>query len=112
MIELNEVGVEKLWGDYDIMQLIYAVDAFDKVRCIFEDEENLKSPEARIQLLRIHKLLFKQLSTGSPLSDDETDELSLLISEADTTIFEIIEELEKIRKALRPFKAYSYNLSI
>lgn len=104
MIKLNKEGFEELCDNYDPMQLICAIDALDEVQCIFRDEEAFKSPEVRIQLLRIHELIFKQLCEGLSLSDEEVDELSLLIGEADMTMFEIIDELEKIREALRPLR--------
>ena len=102
MINLNKEGLEELLDDYDTMQIIHAVDALDKVRYIIGDDEDFKPPEVRIQLLRIHKLALKQLSEGLTLTDEEIDELSLLIDEADMTVFGMIEELEKIMAALRP----------
>ena len=84
------------------MQLLYAVDALDKVRYIVGDEDDFKPPEIRRQLLKIHKLALKQLGEGLTLTDEEVEELSDLIDEVDMTVFDMIEQLRKIREALRP----------
>jgi hypothetical protein len=102
LIKLNEEGIEHLWNNYDTMQLLYAFDALDNVRGIISDDDDFRPPEIRSQLLRIHKLASKRLTGGYRLSDEEVKELSDLVNEVDMTVFGMIEELEKIMKALRP----------
>jgi thiamine kinase-like enzyme len=103
LIRLNEEGIEKLWGNYyNTTEILDAVDALDEVRYVMSDDDDLKPPEIRRQLLRIHTLAFKQLGEGSTLRDEEVEELADLIEKVDATISGMIRRLVKIQKTLKP----------
>jgi len=86
------------------MEILNAVDALDAVRYVIADDDDFKPPEIRRQLIRIHKLALKQLGEGLTLNDNEVGELANLVDEVDMTVFDMIEQLEKIKEALKPLE--------
>lgn len=104
MIKLNEEGIEQLWQEYNTMEILDAVDELDKVRYVISDDYDFRPPEIRSQLLKIHTLAFKQLGEGFTLKDKEVEELSDLIDEVNMTVSDMIEQLRRIREALKPLE--------
>jgi len=102
LIKLNQDGMEELWNSYDTTQIIHAVDALDQIRYVISDDEDFKPPEIRSQLLRIQKLASKTITGGYSLTDEEIEELADLLDEADRTVTDMIGQLKKIQKALKP----------
>jgi Mg/Co/Ni transporter MgtE len=103
MIKLSEEGIQELWEKYETMQILYAVDALDEVRGIIADD-GIRPPEIRAQLLKIHQLVHQQLNEGFTLTDEEVEQLADLIDEVDMAVFQVIEQLQKIKKTLRPLQ--------
>jgi len=85
------------------MKILYVVDALDAVRYVVADDDDFKPPEIRRQLIRIHKLTLKQLGEGLTLND-KVAELANLVDEVDMAVFDMIEQLEKIKEALKPLE--------
>jgi hypothetical protein len=104
LFKLNKKGIDKLWQDYDTMEILHAVDALDAVRYVIADDDDFRPPEIRRQLIRIHKLALKQLGEGLTLDDKEVAELANLVDEINTVVSDMIEQLEKIKEALKPLE--------
>ena len=102
MFKLDEEGVEELLESYSTVEILDAVEALDEIRYVIADDDDLKPPEIRYQLLRIHKLAFKQLGEEFTLDDEEVAELARLINEVDTNVQNMIDRLVMIHKALAP----------
>ena len=104
MIKLCEEGLDELWEEYNTMEILDAVDALDKVRYVISDDYDFKPPEIRYQLLKIHTLAFKLLGEGFTLKQEQVEELSDLIDGVNMTVSDMIEQLRRIREALRPLE--------
>ena len=102
LFKLDEEGVEELLESYNTMEILDAVEALDEIRYVIADDYDLKPPEIRYQLLKIHKLAFKQLGEEFTLDDEEVAELVKLINEVDTAVQNMISRLVMIHNVLMP----------
>ena len=102
LFKLDEEGVEELLESYNTMEILDAVEALDEIRYVIADDYDLKPPEIRYQLLKIHKLAFKQLGEEFTLDNEEVEELVKLINEVDTAVQNMISRLVMIHKVLVP----------
>lgn len=55
------------WEDFNPMDLLEAVEAFDQIRYLVADDADLRPPNMRLQLLQLHQLLFRCINEGVPI---------------------------------------------
>jgi hypothetical protein len=57
-------------GDFDTMDLLEAVDHLDQIRYRVADQEKLRPPEVREQLMELHQLIFGLMREGRTIPDE------------------------------------------
>lgn len=94
---MTEEEYRRLYQSFETRRLLDAVDAVDKLRDDFGDDEDGRPPELRTQLLRLHTLAMAVVNEGArsqaPKLFDLAVELELQVSQALT-------ELESIQDTL------------
>ncbi len=85
-------------GDFDSMHLLEAVDHLDQIRYHVADDEDLRPPEVRQQLMELHQLIFGWMREGRTIPDEE--QVWELIDEIESTVFPIVEHTDQIMTIL------------
>jgi hypothetical protein len=107
--DVPEVSKNPLLG-YDSHELLEAVDLLDDVRPVISDE-GYNPPKIRIQLMKLHGMVFEMKNTGSLSLQDKKQfsRVMTLAGELDMEIFGCIENLEKINDMLGKLLATGRN---
>ncbi len=103
MPKMTEKTIQKIYENYETSDLLTAVKLFDAMRSLTADQEDLRPPEIRKKLLKLHQILHKSVNEGFGLDDDK--ELWNLAYELEDEIFTILENTEKIHDTLEKLTA-------
>ena len=90
---------EKIYENFDSHEILEAVDHIDHARSYLSDGGNLRPPEIRTELLKMHSTAMNIVRHGN--KDKETlREFFDTANDLSMQLYDLIEELEKVQKIL------------
>ena len=96
MAKLSEKSRQRLYEEFDTMDILHALDSIDKLRGLLSDEENFRPPEIRENLFKLHDIAFHAVNQGL----DDQDDLWVLAVDLEDFMDDLIEEAERVREVL------------